>query len=746
MGTYKQSIFSSENGYVIGLMRVKDTDMESMKDYINKTITFTGYFHELTEQDNYYFFGQETVHPKYGFQFVVERYERVKPEDKDGIVEFLSSDLFKGVGEKLAQSIVNTLGESALDKILDDKSNLLLVPKMTMKKADSIYETLMKYEESHKMIVYLTELGFSMRDALLIYNTYKGNTTMILEHNIYRVIDDIEEITFPKIDAIVKRKELSIDQDLRIKACILYVMRDLTFKNGDTYLNLGEIVEATCYYIGYDVGEKLVEELLCELNGEMKVEILDNRYYLEEIYEAQYSVIDRVSRLLSKDKKVYKDFQKELSALEKESGITYNDKQKDAIKKALTNNIVIITGGPGTGKTTIIKALIDIYKLNGKKVVLCAPTGRAAKRMSEQSGEEAKTIHRLLDIGKIEDNKLENIDIDFTPIDADVIVIDEMSMVDVFLMNYITKAIYMGTKLVLVGDSNQLPAVGPGSVLRDLIESAKVPTTNLDKIFRQAAQSKIVLNAHNVNKGERFITKEESAEQNTKDDFFFIKAKMQERILLELVSLTTGRLQNFGNYDFFQNMQVLTPTKKGMLGTKELNRILQEEINKEADFKNEKKYGDVIFREGDRVMQIKNNYDIFWDKETDGRYENSTGVFNGEIGRIERIDLSDKQMKVVFDDGKNVWYQFSELDQLELAYAITIHKSQGSEFDVVIIVIPQAAPMLLTRNLLYTAITRAKKLLIVLGEEKLVEFMIQNIDSRQRNTGLKHQIISSLNQ
>lgn len=366
--------------------------------------------------------------------------------------------------------------------------------------------------------------------------------------------------------------------------------------------------------------------------------------------------------------------------------------------------------------------------------------------MSEQAGEEAKTIHRLLDIGKIEDNKLENIDIDITPIDADVIVIDEMSMVDVFLMNYITKAIYMGTKLVLVGDSNQLPAVGPGSVLSDLIESGRIPTVNLDKIFRQAAQSKIVLNAHNVNKGEGFITKEESAEQNTKDDFFFIKTKSQEKILLELVSLTTGRLQKFGNYDFFQNMQVLTPTKKGMLGTKELNRILQEEINQEADFKNEKKYGDVTFREGDRVMQIKNNYDIFWDREINGIYENSTGVFNGEIGRIEKIDLSDKQMKVVFDDGKNVWYQFSELDQLELAYAITIHKSQGSEFDVVIIVIPQAAPMLLTRNLLYTAITRAKKLLVVLGEQNLVEFMIQNIDSRKRNTGLKHQITSSLNE
>jgi len=434
MGTYKQSIFSSENGYVIGLMRVKDTDMESMKDYINKTITFTGYFHELTEQDNYYFFGQETVHPKYGFQFVVERYERVKPEDKDGIVEFLSSDLFKGVGEKLAQSIVNTLGESALDKILDDKSNLLLVPKMTMKKADSIYETLMKYEESHKMIVYLTELGFSMRDALLIYNTYKGNTTMILEHNIYRVIDDIEEITFPKIDAIVKRKELSIDQDLRIKACILYVMRDLTFKNGDTYLNLGEIVEATCYYIGYDVGEKLVEELLCELNGEMKVEILDNRYYLEEIYEAQYSVIDRVSRLLSKDKKVYKDFQKELSALEKESGITYNDKQKDAIKKALTNNIVIITGGPGTGKTTIIKAIVNLYRILNKYkekdlngvISLLAPTGRASKRMSESTDFPASTIHRFLKWNRENNRFAIN---EYNPDFSKLIIIDEVSMI-----------------------------------------------------------------------------------------------------------------------------------------------------------------------------------------------------------------------------------------------------------------------------------------------------------------------------
>ena len=390
------------------------------------------------------------------------------------------------------------------------------------------------------------------------------------------------------------------------------------------------------------------------------------------------------------------------------------------------------------GKTTIIKALIDIYKAEKQKVVLCAPTGRAAKRMSESTGEEAKTIHRLLDIGKIEDNKLENIDADFAPIDADVIVIDEMSMVDIFLMNYITKAIYMGTKLVLVGDSNQLPSVGPGAVLKDLIESEKIPTTNLDKIFRQAAKSKIILNAHQVNKGENFVSKNDNS--STNDDFFFINESSQEKMINDTISLTTGRLQKYGNYDFFDNIQVLTPTKKGKLGTREFNKTLQNAINPESEGKKEKKYGENIFREGDRVMQIKNNYDIFWDREINEKYENSTGVFNGEIGRIEKIDLTEKQIKVIFDDGKNVWYQFSELDQLELAYAITIHKSQGSEFDVVIIVVPQTAPMLLTRNLLYTAITRAKKLLIILGANGTVNFMIQNIDSKTRNTGLKQKI------
>ncbi len=728
MGTYKQSIFSSENGYVIGLMRVKDTDMESMKDYINKTITFTGYFHELTEQDNYYFFGQETVHPKYGFQFVVERYERVKPEDKDGIVEFLSSDLFKGVGEKLAQSIVNTLGESALDKILDDKSNLLLVPKMTMKKADSIYETLMKYEESHKMIVYLTELGFSMRDALLIYNTYKGNTTMILEHNIYRVIDDIEEITFPKIDAIVKRKELSIDQDLRIKACILYVMRDLTFKNRDTYLNLGEIVEATCYYIGYDVGEKLVEELLCELNGEMKVEILDNRYYLEEIYEAQYSVIDRVSRLLSKDKKVYKDFQKELSALEKESGITYNDKQKDAIKKALTNNIVIITGGPGTGKTTIIKAIVNLYRILNKYkekdlngvISLLAPTGRASKRMSESTDFPASTIHRFLKWNRENNRFAIN---EYNPDFSKLIIIDEVSMIDLPLMDSLLKGLTEDIQLVLVGDSNQLPSVGPGMVLKDFIDSELIDVIKLDVLYRQKEDSYIPELAREIREDDLgdFLS--------TRDDYTFLTCSSNS-IISNLPKICNQILEH--GYDY-KRVQVMAPMYAGANGIDNLNKILQEVFNPASKTKNELKVGDVIFRENDKVLQLVNIPD--------------DNVFNGDIGIITSIrhgntTKSGKNEITIDFDGNLVTYQPKDFVNIKHGFIISIHKSQGSEFDVVVIPISRSYQRMLYRKLIYTGITRAKKKLILIGEPDAFTYSVHNHQENIRKTDLLENLLS----
>ncbi len=361
--------------------------------------------------------------------------------------------------------------------------------------------------------------------------------------------------------------------------------------------------------------------------------------------------------------------------------------------------------------------------------------------MSETTGKEAKTIHRLLEIGKIQDElKLENVDYDIMPIDGDVIIVDEMSMVDVFLMNYLTKGIYLGTKLVLVGDSNQLPSVGPGSVLKDIIESGETSVISLNKIFRQAAKSKIIVNAHHVNKGEAFIPKGSMEAQDTEEDFFYINEQSQEKILSQVISLVNGRLKSYGDYEFYKDMQVLTPTKKGMLGTKELNKALQDALNPKNDFKQEKTYGEQTFREGDRVMQIKNDYDIFWEKKA-GK-EVGTGIFNGEIGTIAKIDQEEKQIKVEFDDDKSAWYSFSNLEEIELAYGITIHKSQGSEFNVVILVIPQSSPMLLTRNLLYTAITRAKKLLIVIGSNKLIEFMIRNADAKTRNTGLEFKLRS----
>ena len=332
----------------------------------------------------------------------------------------------------------------------------------------------------------------------------------------------------------------------------------------------------------------------------------------------------------------------------------------------------------GTGKTTIIKVLLEIYQSHGRKVVLCAPTGRAAKRMSEATGADARTIHRLLEIGKIEDDKVHNVDVNVTPIDGDVIVIDEMSMVDSFLMNYIVKAIYLGSKLVLVGDSNQLPSVGPGAVLKDLIDSEKFAMVSLNKIFRQAAKSKIIVNSHNVNQGINFIGNK-SKEEDSLDDFFYINEQIQEKMLYQVLSLSNGRLKNYGNYDFFKDIQVLTPTKKGLLGTKELNHSLQTELNPKSPEKLEKQHGLTLFREGDRVMQVKNNYDIYWEKGSNNdfsQYENGTGIFNGELGRITKINNPEKSVEVKFDDDKTAWYAFSELDEFELAYAITIHKAQ----------------------------------------------------------------------
>ena len=649
------------------------------------------------------------------------------------------------MGPATARRIVERFGNDTLEVFKFYPKKLAEVKGISEDRAEEIAAEFNEKWGLWQIVEFLEKFGIGPSNSKKIYDKLGANAVEKIEDNPYILVDIAYGVDFFKIDKIAINLGIEINSFERIKAGIKYALL-LASYNGNTCVE--EKVLINFVKDKLNASEEYIEENLISLKASDEI-VLESRddetdwYYLKPLYTAEKNVAERIYMMnRSKNVKHIDNFEKELAKQEKSLEIILSEKQREALKGVNENNVSIITGGPGTGKTTIIKSLIDIYKSKKKKVVLCAPTGRAAKKMSESTGEEAKTIHRLLEIGKIDDDRLSNVDADFKPIDADVIVIDEMSMVDIFIMNYITKAIYLGTKLVLVGDSNQLPSVGAGSVLKDLIESNTIPTVNLDKIFRQAAKSDIIVNAHKVNNGEMFVDKKEREESN--NDFFYINEQNVEKIVSQIVSLSTGRLSKYGDYDFSKDIQVLTPTKKGALGTKELNRVLQENINPEKEGKKERKYGDITFREGDRVMQVKNNYDIFWDREIDGFYETGTGVFNGEFGKIEKIDNEEKQIKIEFDDGKIAWYMFSELEQLELAYAITIHKSQGSEFNVVIMALPQTAPMLLTKNLLYTGITRAKKLLIIFGSGNVVKYMINNSDSKKRNTGLKYKLINIL--
>ena len=557
------------------------------------------------------------------------------------------------------------------------------------------------------------------------------------------LLDITYGVDFKKIDQMALEIGIASNDEKRIESAITYSLA-IASNNGNTCVEKQNLIKYVQALLGTTTSE--IETALINLKARAKIEIENVEeiewVYLNSFYVCERNIAQRISILnKSKNIKKIKDFVKKFKEEEKHIDITLSEKQKETIKVVNDNNVCVITGGPGTGKTTIIKFIIELYKKENKKVVLCAPTGRAAKRMSETTGEDATTIHRLLCLGKVEESLgMERVDYAIEPIDTDVLIIDEMSMVDVFLMNYILKGLYMGTKLVLVGDVNQLPSVGPGNVLKDIINSETVETIELNEIFRQAAKSQIITNAHKVNNGENFleIPKEELKEKL--QDFYFLNEPTQNKMLEDVISLCTGRLKKFGNYDFFRDIQVLTPTKKGKLGTKELNIELQNALNPSLNGKNnkkeipQKKHGDRVFLEGDRVMQVKNNYDIYWEKN---HKEDGTGIFNGELGTIKKIDDVTKQIEIKFDDEKTAWYEYSELEQLEHSYSITIHKSQGSEFDVVIMCLPQAAPMLLTRNLLYTGITRAKKLLIVLGTKKVLEYMIQNTETKKRNTRLR---------
>lgn len=644
-------------------------------------MTVVGYLPFINEGDTLRLVGKFVEHKEYGRQFKIDTFEKMMPQTLEALERYLANGKIKGIGEALAKRIVKNFGEETIHVFKYEPKRLAEVKGISESRAIEIAEAFMQNWEVWQIVGFLERFGIGAEHAKKVFDLLGTNAIEQIEANPYLLIDITRGVDFKQVDKMALNLGMNYDNEKRVTSGIKYALIKSTY-NGHTCVLKSNLVEFVINLL--DVSTENVEDGLINLNVKNEIVIEDREgedfVYLSNFFNSEAEIAIRIDRLqIAKNVKQVDNIEKELKKLEETAKIELSEKQKEAIELINDNNVAIITGGPGTGKTTIIKTIIDIYEKKGKKVVLCAPTGRAAKRMTETTGKEASTLHRLLEIGKIDEDSLykNTSNYEGAPIDGDLIIVDEMSMVDMFLMNYLLKCIYQGTKLVLVGDEDQLTSVGPGSVLKDLIHSNQIATIHLDKIFRQAAKSKIVLNAHRVNQGESFLKKgEETFEEEMQEDFFFIKEVYQEKILEEVISLCTGRLQNYGNYDFFQSIQVLSPTKKGVLGTKELNKALQEKLNPNMGNLPEKASMGAIFRAGDRVMQIKNNYDIFWEKEVEGKKEVGSGVFNGEIGTITKIDEREKQVEIRFDDEKIAWYEFSDLDQIEHSYAITIHKSQ----------------------------------------------------------------------
>ena len=669
-GIIRDIIYRNEiNSYTIATF---ETDEEET--------TVVGYLPFIEKNDNLKITGNFVEHPEYGRQLKIETFEKVMPEDLESIENYLANGKFKGIGPATAKKMVNTFGKDVINIIKFEPEKLSCIKGITKEKAIEISQSFKENWEVWQIVSYLEKFGIGPQSAEGIYRKLGPNTITAIEENPYILIDLTIKVNFAQIDQIAIKMGMDFENDKRIRSGIKYALK-LSTNNGHCavlYENLIQFVKDLL-----NVSEVMIENNIIFLKTKNEI-ILEDRENQEWVYLYNYYMAEKnvAENLVALDNylniKEINNFEKKLKKVEKYSDLELSERQREAVIAVQKHNVCVITGGPGTGKTTIIKTIIEIYKQEEKKVVLCAPTGRAAKRMSEATGEEAKTLHRLLEIGKTSSDELQNIDpnIEVTPIDADMIIVDEVSMVDIFLMNYLLQAIYKGTKLVLVGDSNQLPSVGPGNVLKDIIQSERLTTITLNKIFRQAAKSKIILNSHKVNEGISIFSKDKQNEnEELIEDFFFINESNKLKVLENIISLCTGRLKKYGDYTFAKNIQVISPTKKGELGAKELNKSLQQAINPDLKEKNERRYIDSMFREGDRIMQIKNNYDIYWEKR-EPTLEMGKGVFNGEYGTILNIDEIEKKVKIKFDDDKLVWYNFDELEQIEHSYCITVHKAQ----------------------------------------------------------------------
>lgn len=723
-GNYRRSIYQTSQGYNIGLFKVTDTDDEKLVDYVDHIITFTGYFHELNDMDTYLFYGKLVTHPKYGEQFQVDSYERCKPEEKDAIVDFLTSGLFKGIGEKKAKAIVDVLGKDTLKIILENPDNLILIPGVNRKNIDTLHTKLQEYEASYETILTLTELGFSTKDAMIVYNFYKNKTKNIIDTNIYQIIEDIYNMNFKKIDTIALKNGLAKDSPIRVEATIVYIMNELSNAYGHSYYFKEELLTYLPRVLGQNITEELFLTSLDNLEKNLRIVRKEEKYYLKEMYEAETLITKRFRMLSHEEDKVIKDIDLKIKELEKLLGITYNEQQFLAIKNSILKKFIIITGGPGTGKTTIMKGVTELYRTINKlgyselqeKIALLAPTGRAAKRMSESTLLKASTIHRFLKWQK-ETNKFQVNE--YNKSRVEFVIIDEASMIDTYLMANLLKGISANCKIVLVGDDHQLPSVGPGQVLHDLIESNSLEKVELTELYRQGKDSNILSLAYDIRQG-----KVNEKIFNIGEDLTFIKSTPDQVIdnILEI----TDTYKDLSYKDF----QILCPMYKTIAGIDEINKHVQNRINKKSKNKKELPYGDVIYREEDKVIQLTNMPD-----------EN---VYNGDIGIIKEIKTSPKKEIIIDFDGNIVKYTPSNFANFRLAYAISIHKAQGSEFDVVVIPIVKNFNKMLYRKLIYTGITRSKKKLYLIGDLASLNYAVSNDNADIRRTTIKDFLISGI--
>lgn len=710
-GKLSKIIFhNNQNGYTVGLLKVKESDID---DLVNKTVTFTGNLPDLNEIDTYIMTGSLTNHEKYGSQFQVKSINRIMPQETDAMIDILSSNLFKGIGKKTAEKLVSVFKEKTFDVILNDTSNLLLIPGISEKQAKTLKEALKQYQGSYEDILMLNKLGFSTSESMKIYHYYKDKLNEVLDGNLYSIYYDIDEISFPRVDSIFVAK-YEKDSPSRVAGAIIYIIKTLSMTYGHTYFSKEEVNSYLFRVLKVEVSEKVVADAYNSLLVDERIVIKDDRLYLWEMYEAETLIARRLRLLAHEDKIKYKNLDTKIKEIETHYGIVYTDEQLDAIKLAITRKVAIITGGPGTGKTTILKGILDLYKVLSssdkirlnEQIALLAPTGRASKRMSEVTNFEASTIHRFLkwnkDTNRFQINEYNKSSVSF-------VIIDEASMIDTMLLANLLKGLKSSCHIIFVGDANQLPSVAAGDVLNDMIESKELPVYALKNWHRQGSDSKIIPFAHRINEG---ILDRELL--NSGSDLEFIPCKDNE-----IIEVIGNVCKDYNSYD----LQVLAPIYKNRNGIYAINDHLQRLWNPKSPSKKEIEGNESIYREKDKVIQLSNMKD--------------ESVFNGDIGIIDRIKLLGNKELYIDYDGNLVKYTKSMLQNFTLGYAISIHKSQGSEFDTVLIPFTFDYRKMLYRKLIYTGVTRCKKKLILVGDINALEQAIRNNQEQKRRTSLK---------